>query len=295
MIKEILSSFSFFVILGIILGLLTGGFPAYTNEISMLSLIIAMIFSLLPVSFSSLSLREGSKNVVISILLNFGLLSALILLLGGLFPENIEKGFIVMAAVPTAIAVLPITTFLKGDTKYALFSLSSIYLVSFAFTPFIIVVFLAKEIDMVILVRDIFLLIALPLILSQIIKRIEMPKQLPKAIANICFFLLVFAVVGKNRAFLFNDIEIILVISLALLIRTFGTGLMVRWIGRKRKLPEDKIIPFSLFASFKNEGMAILLCISLFPSDIAYVAAVPAVIAIIWEMIWACCLEAKII
>ncbi|HEC86705.1 MAG TPA: hypothetical protein ENI49_02390, partial [Thermoplasmatales archaeon] len=156
MIKEILSSFSFFVILGIILGLLTGGFPVYTNEISMLSLIIAMIFSLLPLSFSSLSLREGSKNVVISILLNFGLLSALILLLGGFFPENIEKGFIVMAAVPTAIAVLPITTFLKGDTKYALLSLSSIYLASFAFTPFIIVVFLAKEIDMVILVRDIF-------------------------------------------------------------------------------------------------------------------------------------------
>jgi len=295
MIKEILSSFSFFVILGIILGLLTGGFPVYTNEISMLSLIIAMIFSLLPLSFSSLSLKEGSKNVVISILLNFGLLSTLILLLGGFFPENIEKGFIVMAAVPTAIAVLPITTFLKGDTKYALLSLSSIYLASFAFTPFIIVVFLAKEINIVILVRDIFLLIALPLILSQIIKRIEMPKQLPKTIANICFFLLVFAIVGKNRAFLFRDIEIILAISLALLIRTFGTGLMVRWIGRRRKLSEDKIIPFSLFASFKNEGMAILLCISLFPSDIAYVAAVPAVIAIIWEMIWACCLEAKII
>ena len=91
MIKKILSSFSFFVILGIILGLLTGGFPAYTNEISMLSLIIAMIFSLLPVSFSSLSLKEGSKNVVISILLNFGLLSALILLLGVFFQKISRK------------------------------------------------------------------------------------------------------------------------------------------------------------------------------------------------------------
>ncbi|RLF28134.1 MAG: hypothetical protein DRN01_00665 [Thermoplasmata archaeon] len=295
MIKKLASSFSFFVFTGITLGLLTGGFPAYTNEISMASLITAMTFSLLPISFTSFSLKKGGKNIAVSLLINFGFLSTLTIALGLLFPEKIMNGFIVMAAVPTAIAVLPITTLLKGDVKYTLLSLSSMYLASFLITPFIILLFLQKEVNTTALLRDILLLIALPLVLSRFVRRIKMPKELPRIIANICFLLLVFGIIGKNRSFLFYNMEIVLLISAALFIRTFGSGILIKLIGRRKRLKDEEIIPFSLFASFKNEGMAILLCISLFPSDVAYVAAVPAVVAIIWEMIWACCLETKII
>lgn len=295
MIKKLASSFSFFVFTGITLGLLTGGYPAYTNEIAIASLIIAMTFSLLPLSFTSLSLKKSSKNITMALLLNFGFLSTLTITLGLLFPGNIMKGFIVIAAVPTAVAVLPITTLLKGDVKYTLISLSSIYLASFVFTPLIILLFLQKEVNTITLLRDILLLIALPLVLSRFIRKIRMPKQLPRIIANICFLLLVFGIIGKNRSFLFYNPETVLLISAALFIRTFGSGLLVKWVGRKKGMKEEETIPFSLFASFKNEGMAILLCISIFPPNIAYVAAVPAVVAIIWEMVWACCLEARII
>lgn len=295
MIKKLLSSFSFFVSSGIILGLLTGGYPSYTNEIAMGALIIAMTFSLMPISFTSFSLQKGSRNITVSLLLNFGLLSSLILLLSRLFPQDITKGFVVMAAVPTAIVVLPLTTLLRGDVKYTLLSLSSIYLASFVLTPLFILVFLQREVNTITLFRDILLLIAFPLVLSRIVRRISMPSGLPRMVANICFFLLVFGVIGKNRMFLFHNIEIVFLISLALLVRTFGTGMTVKWFGIRRGMRKEEIIPFSLFASFKNEGMAILLCLSLFPNDVAYIAAVPAVVGIIWELVWACCLEAKVI
>ncbi|HID25629.1 MAG TPA: hypothetical protein EYP23_04115 [Thermoplasmata archaeon] len=294
MIKKLLSSFSSFVFSGIILGLLTGGYPGSTSEIAMGALIIAMTFSLMPISFTSFSFQKGSRNITVSLLLNFGLLSSLILLLSSLFPDEIAKGFVVMAAVPTAIVVLPLTTLLKGDVKYTLLSLSSIYLASFILTPLFILVFLQKEVNAMTLFRDILLLIAFPLVLSRIIRRIDIPSWLPRTVANICFFLLVFDVIGKNRMFLFHNIETVSLISLALIVRTFGTGMIVRWLGIRKGMTKEEIIPFSLFASFKNEGMAILLSLSLFPSDVAYTAAVPAVVGIILELIWACCLEAKV-
>jgi len=95
---RILTSFSFMIFVAIIAGLLTGGYPAYTNEISMISLIIAMTFSLVGVSLKASSIRRISKYVALSIALNYGLLTGLILALSTFFENEIRLGFVVMAA-----------------------------------------------------------------------------------------------------------------------------------------------------------------------------------------------------
>ena len=291
-IESIIFSLSFFVLLGIAFGLAVGGFPSYTNEISMASLVIAMILSLSPISLESLSLKKGGKNVVVSLLLNFGLLSILTIAMGMFFPDPIKKGFIIMAAVPPAIAVMPITAILKGNAKYTLISLSSLYVISLALTPLIIIFFLEKEVNLNALIKDIILLIAIPLILSRIFHRISIPDRLSRSIINVCFFLLVFGVVGKNREFIFNNMDIVLLVSVALFIRTFGTGIMVKNAGKRLRLKDEDTLPLSLFASFKNEGMAILFAMSLF-SD--YTTTIPAIVAIIFEMLWTCCLETRLL
>jgi len=53
----------------------------------------------------------------------------------------------------------------------------------------------------------------------------------------------------------------------------------------------EKAINYALFSSFKNEGFVMIITFSLF----GYSAAIPAIIALIFEMLWICCMEAKII
>ncbi len=66
-----------------------------------------------------------------------------------------------------------------------------------------------------------------------------------------------------------------------MLMRIFRTGGLVKFLAILLK-----IVSYSLLSSFKNEGC--LLPYSLFDS----VATIPA---IIFEMLWVCCMEAKVI
>lgn len=277
------------VILAIILGIITGGFPVYAHEIATGALLVAMIVSLATISLKNIEVKKEMRQFFYSLLINFGFLSFLILFLGFFFLNQKElwQGFVVMAAVPPAIAVVPLTKILHGDTTFSLFSLLLLYIVSLFLTPLFIFIFLSEEIDMFGLLQTTFLLILLPIFVSRFIK-IKFDTSI---LSNFCFFIVVFAMVGSNREFLFKDWEILLPLSVALFIRTFGSGGIVKFIGKKLKVEENKIIPYSLLASFKNDGLAMILASSLFSSR----AAFPALLAIVFEMLWMCCLEAKIV
>ncbi len=277
------------VILAIVLGAITGGFPVYSNEIATVALLIAMIVSMTSVSLKNVDIREEKKGFFYAFLINFGFLSFLTLLLGFFFfgQKELWEGFVVMAAVPPAIAIVPLTKILRGDTTFSLFSILLLYISSLFLTPLFIFIFLSKEIDIFGLLQTTFLLILLPLLISRFIK-IKFDTSL---ISNFCFFIVVFAMIGSNREFLFKEWEILLPLSVALFIRTFGSGSIVKFIGKKLKVRESRIISYSLFASFKNDGLAMILASSLFSAR----AAFPALLAIVFEMMWMCCLEAKIV
>jgi hypothetical protein len=74
-------------------------------------------------------------------------------------------------------------------------------------------------------------------------------------------------------------------------IRTFGSGFFIRTIAEKIGVDKGKAVNYALFASLKNEGLVMIIAASLF----SYETALPAVIALIFEMLWICCMETKII
>jgi BASS family bile acid:Na+ symporter len=272
-----------------ILGLLTGGFPSYTNEIATLALMIAMIFSLTNIQLHQLNLKLEGKNFLITLFLNYGLLSFLILSIGLLFPFDIWHGFVVMAAVPPAIMVAPLARVIDGNVNLTFFSLSIIYVASILLVPLFILIFSNEIISIYSILQNIVLLIVIPLLLSRLIMKIKISENKTHFITNICFFILVFAIMGKNQSFLFYNSFLLLMLVFAMFIRTFGIGSLVLWTGKKIGLPKEDSISFSLFASFKNEGLALLIAFSLFgPSS-----SIPPVIAIILELLWICCLEIK--
>ncbi|KAA0012350.1 MAG: hypothetical protein FE041_03550 [Thermoplasmata archaeon] len=284
---KLLSSFSFAISLAIVLGIATGGFPKYDNEIATIALILAMTFSIANISFK-IKLKEEAREMLIAFLLNYVLLSSIIILMGYLVKKYFE-GFVVMAAAPPAIAVVPLTAVLRGDERHSLFSLIFLYLMSVILMPLIILIFLATEVKPVILLQNVALLILLPILLSRIFYgRIDASKA--KIIANICFFFIVFSVIGKNRQFIFEDLSTLFILSILMTLRTFGIGSISKMVAEKIGSAE-KAINYALFSSFKNEGFVMIIAFSLF----GYSAAIPAIIALIFEMLWICCMEAKII
>ena len=289
--EKLLSSFAGMVSLAIVLGLLIGGFPAYTSEISTVSLMVAMTFSLTSIRLRDINLRRERRRLLLPFFMSFIWLSGLSLALGLLFQPPIRYGFVAMAAVPPAVAVVPIPRVMRGDVEFSLVSLSLLYVASLVLTPVIIFLFAGEAIDIWEVVRTVLLLILLPLLLSRGARRLPLSSQQATMLTNVCFFLLMFGIVGARRSFLFLEWSIVAVIAAVVALRTFGSGILVKLVGQSVGVPRETLLPLMLFGSFKNEGLAILIALPLFDE----IAGIPLVVAIMFEMLWVGCLETNLV
>jgi predicted Na+-dependent transporter len=75
---------------------------------------------------------------------------------------------------------------------------------------------------------------------------------------------------------------LVLAISAACVVRTFGTGLATEFSLRRLRLDKSERVGLVLFASYKNLGLTATLAIALFDP----IVAVPATICIVFEVVW---------
>ena len=130
---------------GLVVGFATGGFPAYSKEVSQVALVLGMTFSLTEISIAGISPRTELRRFLIAFAMSYLVLSGLILAFAILSPDpQIRNGWVLMAAVPPAIAVVPITSILKGDTRRSLVSLALLYVLGLALVPAITLVFTSQ-------------------------------------------------------------------------------------------------------------------------------------------------------
>ena len=197
MLSKIPSSFSFSVIIAIISGLLLGPIP-YGNEIATVALFLAMTFSISNISLQ-IKISEEYKEFLYALLFNYVFLSSVIICLA-IPMKKYWEGFIVMAAAPPAIIVVPLSSLLKGEKEHSFFSLVFLYLLSIFLMPLIIIVFLSEKVNNLVLIKNIFILLIAPIILSRLFYR-KIDESRIKIISNAMFFIIVFTMVGKNRGF----------------------------------------------------------------------------------------------
>lgn len=275
------------VALGIALGLLTGGLPRFGSEISTIALFVAMTFSLQQISIRR-TIKQASKRIMlISFVVHFVFLSGIILLFGSFFPSPLWESFVVMAAIPPAVAVIPITKILRGNLQQTIVSLSFLYLVALGLTPILLFVFLGEQVAFWNMVKTVIQFIVFPLLLSRLLRKLPLSSTQNTVIVNLCFFVVMFAIVGLNRMALIQDIWLLLILTGVIMIRTIGTALVVFGIGEKRNMDRGISIPLALFASFKNDGLGLLIASTILPP----LASVPFIIAIIFDMMIAGSLE----
>ena len=115
------------------LGLLSGGGARWTEKAILPALALVMTLSTMGVPGSIfLSPRKLVVPALVGLAVNYGVLGSLLLGTSSLFigEEALRNGFVIMAAVPPAIAVIPFSVILNGNQTFALVATLGCYLLS---------------------------------------------------------------------------------------------------------------------------------------------------------------------
>jgi len=267
---------------GLVLGLLAGDRLPVAKEIGTSALIVAMTLALTQVRLGGLSWGTEIRAFLPAVGWNYLALTALVLGFAFLTPDPaLRAGWVVMAAVPSAIAVVPLTSIAKGNVRSALVSTALLYILSLALVPGITLAFAGQAPPLSDLAFQTFLQIGLPLIVSRVLVRIPAVERVRPVGVNLSFFVLVTMVAGANSG-AFANLELVLSLSGAALLRTFGIGLAVTALAWRAGRPWQERVAWTMFASFKNLGLTALLALSLFGPR----AAIPAIVNLLFEILW---------
>ena len=268
---------------GLIVGFASGGFPAYSKEISQVALVLGMTFSLTEISISGISPRTELRRFLIAFAMSYVVLSGLILSFAILSPDpQIRNGWVLMAAVPPAIAVVPITSILKGDTRRSLISLAFLYVLGLGLVPAITLVFTNQAAPFEELVVQTVLLIGVPLVASRFLRRWPRVVDFRGSAVSISFFFLVVAIAGSTRAPLLAHPELIAPLTVLSFGRTFLLGGLVFVLTRALQVPWAERVAVTAFSSFKNLGLTVVLAFAVFGP----VATLPSIVSLVFEILW---------
>ena len=203
LINKILKNSSLILILSLILGLAIPEPSHHFQPLIMPTLIIMMSFSLIELDLTA---KRELKGGVVGFALNYLLLSGIILALAsGLKSEEMRYGFMVMAAVPPAIAVLPLTRLLGGDVRLSLYGEAVSYFAAIFIMP-ILIFLLAhqKGLSMIYMIEMAILFILFPILASRFLRNLNLD---PMPIINVGFFIITYTVIGLNSGIFLKDME----------------------------------------------------------------------------------------
>lgn len=213
-------------------------------------------------------------------LMNYLILGNLIIL-GSIFLIQDEKlwiGLVLVAAVPPAVAVLPLGMKLRADKMLTLAGFAGAYAGAIILMPLIGIAFLKfipVHYDKLIILF--FILIVLPLILSRIAVDRNWDSRIMRhhsTISNVCFFIVFYALAASNSNLIREwPLEIILISVLAFSV-IFLISVVLVLIGWFYKISPPKITSLMLLGTMKNYGLAGGVAMYVFSHE----AALPALI-----------------
>ena len=257
-ISSFLNNSSLMMLTAIIIVLIIGGFPhdfpIPNGDISMVSLILMMTISLSSIEIKGMKIGRYKTDIRNAFILSFVLLTFVTLAIAYLFTGDLRSGWILEAAVPSAVSVISFTCLWGGNTESSTVSSVMIYLLSLFITPIITLLFLGKAINEITLLYYVGLQIVIPLLFSRVVKRFLTSARIRNMLINICFFILVIAVIGQNRDMLLSAGNIAGIIVALAAVRTFGVGIICNRLLLKKGVDQKSAVSATLFSTYKNTG-----------------------------------------
>ncbi len=269
---------------GLVVGLVTGGFPAgVTAFVQEGALVLAMAFSLTEISFRGVSPRAEARGLALATIMTYGILGSLVIGFGLLSPDPlIRSGWVLMGSVPPAVGVVPITSLLRGNVRGALISDAVLYFVGLAAVPGLCLLFLGEGVPVQTLALQTLLLIGLPVVLSRPLRTWGPVDGARPVAVCVSFFVLVLAIAGSTRATLLGEPDLAASLVTLAFARTIGLGLVLFAATHFLNVSRESRVAAVTFAGFKNLGLTVVLAFTVFGPA----ASLPAITALIFETVW---------
>ena len=292
---KILSLFrnrNFILLLGLCIGMLLPQSAHLSFHLTLPAL--ALVMTLATMGVSGNIFRSPSALVIpalLGIIMNYLVLAGFILVMSMIIIREADlwTGFVILAGVPPAVAVIPFADFLKGSRTYALMGTVGAYLGALIIMPLMSFMLLGPGFyDPGKLLMIMAELIIAPLILSRILLRYGMDKRLASTkgtITNWSFFVLVYTIVGLNQDVLVNKpLKLVPIMAIAIG-STFFLGWFIERVGAFFRLDRKTVTSIVLLGTLKNYGLAGGIALALFGKQTAIPATVSTVFMIVY-IIW---------
>ncbi|MBQ8179514.1 MAG: Na+-dependent transporter [Candidatus Methanomethylophilaceae archaeon] len=296
--KDLLKSSAFMLSMALVIALavnFAGLFPGdvldadLRSNITVVTLALMLTVSLSRIPFTNLNPLRYGRSVLRAVFLGL-VLSSLIPLAGYYLLRDTEfavqaMGLVFIAATPFAASVAPLSYILNGDMEHAARGTIVVYFVSLLWMPFIIWLTLGEVVDMTSVIVTVLEIIAVPLVLSRLLTRVRIDKDLMAIFLNLCVFLLVWLSVGSTV--FKGDLWVFAAFLVIAALRSFGLGGAVEVVEKGAGIQWHQRVTDILMTSYKNKGIAIALCMGvLAPTGMAPLAMVAVATSIIVEVCW---------
>lgn len=291
-LKLLLRNRNSIFLLALGMGLLLPHAVQMTRHLILPALALAMTLSTMEID-SALFRQARSLffPALIGIIMSYIVLGNVIIGLATLLfsDEMIWTGFVLLAAVPPAIAVIPFSGFLRGNNSVSLLGTVGGYLGGLAIMPLIAVSLLRSlSFDPFNLVVITLELIVLPLAVSRLLIRRGWKERIDPcrgAVTNWSFFVVLYTLVGLNQHTILDRTLTLLPIASIAFLSMFILGFIIDWVGSLFHIPKETRTSLVLLGTLKNQGLAGGLALTLFGQEAALPGAVTTIIMIAY-IIW---------
>ena len=284
------------MLLALVLGVFLGHGAVWTRPFVLPVLALVMTLSTMAVSSQIFrSPRSLLVPALVGNLMSYLVLTGMLLGIAGLLIEDTSlwKGFVILAAVPPAIAVIPFSEFLKGNHSYALIGTMGAYLGGLILMPLIALLFIGTSfIDPLKILVVMIELIVIPLVLSRILlwtRADRWIEGIKGTLTNWSFFVVTYTIVGLNRDLILNDPLSLLPVAVIAVASTFLLGYLVELAGKVLKIDPKITITLVLLGTLKNYGLAGGVALMIFDKQ----TAVPATVSTIFMIVYIAWLSVK--
>jgi len=282
---------------GIFLLALTAGFALpgaapVTKHLVLPALAFAMALSTMEIG-NEVFVRPRSLlfPALLGIIMSYIILGNIIIGLSALLirDEVLWTGFVLLAAAPPAVAVIPFSGFLRGNGPLSLIGTVGAYLGALAIMPLIALTLLSSAVfDPLKLLMITLELIVLPLAFSRLLIRKGWKEWIEphRGIAvNWSFFIVLYTMIGLNRDVLVGQTWSLLPVALISLLTMFLLGFLIDWVCGLFHIPKETRTSLVLLGTLKNQGLSSGLALTLFSHNAAIPSTVSTII-MIGYIIW---------
>ncbi|HAJ28252.1 MAG TPA: hypothetical protein DCG53_13585 [Syntrophus sp. (in: bacteria)] len=291
-LKALLHNRNFIFLLATVSGLLTDKAAPWTEPLILPGLAVVMTVSTMSIPNSAFrSARTMIMPAFLGSVMSYLVLSGFILILTRLMIQepSIRAGFVLIAAVPPAVAVIPFTTILKGNESFTLFSTIGAYLTALMILPLMAYFFLGiKNIDPMKLILITGELILLPILISRVLLFKGWHKPIAPfkgPITDWSFFLIIYTIIGLNRRIIIGNPDLILPVAAIAFLSIFVLGYLIDTIGRLLRVERKTLLSLTLLGTLKNYGLSGGLALFFFNRESSLPSAVCSIF-LVFYIIW---------